>query len=387
MRQLAKIAQHQLGDPGRAERYLVEVTRLAPRREDYEALLSIYGDDPQHVEGRRAVLGGLLALGGPYMARLVELSRLLVGQGQRRWAWCLLSPLMSATIPDAQLKALVLELRKEFEKGDHTVALTPDLHEKARHPDVDAKLLAILAEVDAAVPVGPATIEDLGATGTSKLDERTAVGKTFAALAQRLGAEGVQLWRAQELSQPWAILDGETPQVVVRAELLQLMSPPETGFLFATLVEMTRPGARLLASLGTAPGTEDRARVAQAIWAAVGLAEADARVQPLAQKIKETVPAARLQAWAQDLAGAGSPAERVAHTWRGVEETARRVGLIAAADLRFVARLLTRLDESLPKMPTVGKVEDLEAFFDNAGALHPLIGFAASPGFGQFLAN
>jgi hypothetical protein len=67
---------------------------------------------------------------------------------------------------------------------------------------------------------------------------------------------------------------------------------------------------------------------------------------------------------------------------RAAIETARRVGLVGAGDLRFVARLLTRLDETLPKMQTVGKMDDLEEFIGGAPPVRSLLGFAATDAFG-----
>jgi hypothetical protein len=66
-------------------------------------------------------------------------------------------------------------------------------------------------------------------------------------------------------------------------------------------------------------------------------------------------------------------------------ETARRVGLVAAADLRFAAKLLTRLDDSMARLPSAGKMEELDEFFAGAPAARALVGFAASSIFGRAL--
>ncbi len=70
---------------------------------------------------------------------------------------------------------------------------------------------------------------------------------------------------------------------------------------------------------------------------------------------------------------------------QAIWDGARRVGLVAAADLRFAAKLLTRLDESLPKLPTAGKVEDLDDFFASTPPARGLVSFASSPRFGRAL--
>lgn len=393
LRSLARVVIAQLGDRVRAERYLIAASELAPTRADFEQLLELYGEAPEHIRGRKAALGGLLGLGGPWMPRLVDLGRMLAHEGERRWAWCLLSPLMSATITDQGLKALVLELRKEFEKQDSTTALHPDLLSEVRHPTLDEAVLDVVAELDGLITLGRGTPEEWGATGLSRLDERTAVGKVFAMLGSRLGVDGVQLSRVQELELPYVVLDGnEAPHVLVRAELLQLLSQAETGFLFASMIGLARPGARLLASLPPA----QRELLLPALAAAVGLCEPSAASATLCQRIREGVPAERREAWAAVLRerlnlGTGDVQvqirEQGERLWNGLQETARRVGTVAAADLRFVARVLTRLDESLPKMPTVGKIEDVEAFFEGVPALQSLIGFAASPLFGNILSG
>ncbi|MSP61341.1 MAG: hypothetical protein EXR72_13550 [Myxococcales bacterium] len=380
LRSLARIASTHLNDPVRTERYLTEVIALAPRKEDYEQLLVVYGDDPSRAADRRAAIAGLLTIAGPWMPRVIELARMLAATGDRRWAWCILSPLMNATMPDPTLKSLVLELRKEVEKSDHTGALTPEPHQAVRHPDVDPTLLGVIAELNL-VPLGRTTPEQHGATGVGKLDERTAVGKTFAGIAARLGLEGAVLWRAQELGEPYAVLDTPTPNIVVRAELLQLLSVAETSFLFATLLEQGRRGPRLLGAL--AP--EDRPRLVPALLAAVGLGDATPEVTPLMERIRSAVDGPVLAGWADQLRPLPAAATDGARFAQGIVETARRVGLIAAADLRFVARLLTRLDDTLPKLQTVGKIDDLDDFIGGVPAVRTLLGFAATDHFGKHM--
>ena len=93
------------------------------------------------------------------------------------------------------------------------------------------------------------------------------------------------------------------------------------------------------------------------------------------------------------LAGTIPPAERGglldaeagARLANELVETARRVGLVAAADLRYPAKVLTRLDERLPKMPTAGRLDDLEDFFANAAPVRSLVSFAASSQFAKAL--
>mgnify|MGYP001560756216 FL=1 len=80
---------------------------------------------------------------------------------------------------------------------------------------------------------------------------------------------------------------------------------------------------------------------------------------------------------------AGKPlADRVRN---GVFETARRVGLVAAGELRFVARMMSRLEAELPKLQMSGKMPDLEEFLDAAPSVLSLLSWACTPEFGKVL--
>jgi hypothetical protein len=389
MRGLARICQGHLNDRARAEKFLQSAIELDAHRGDFEALIALYGDNPADDDKKKEALAGLLELGGPYMPRLIELGRSLYADGRRRWAWCVLSPLMNSTMPDPQLKSMVLELRKEFEKAENVNALSPETHKLVRHRDLPDVIADILVTLDERVQLGPTTNEQIGASQPAKLDARTATGKTFATIAEKLGMAGASLSRVQELSAPFRVLDGDSAQVVARSDLFQLLSPAETNALFASMIEATRPGARLVTSLGT-----DGYRLIPALLIATG-AMAAAEVEeaaPLAEQIRGAgFDQAMLDGWRDVLAviyGAvdGATARHIGEkVVAAVGETARRVGLVAAADLRFAAKLVTRLDEALPKLPSAGKLEDLDDFFGGAAPARALLGFSVSPRFGRAL--
>ena len=219
-------------------------------------------------------------------------------------------------------------------------------------------LAQVVTELDELVNLGRTPPDEAGATGIGRLDERTAVGKNFAGVAARLGLDGTLLTRAQELPEPYAILDGDKRHVVVRAELLQLLSVAETAFLFATLLEQSPTGIRLLASLRP----EDRLRLVPALAAAWGRARRRCPgPRGGAGRIRTRSPAGRRRV--------GRPPPRPRRRCRGRQPAptraargSRRVGLVGAADLRFAARVITRLDDTLPKMQTVGRIDDLDEF-------------------------
>ena len=57
---------------------------------------------------------------------------------------------------------------------------------------------------------------------------------------------------------------------------------------------------------------------------------------------------------------------------------------VALRELRYAAKLLTRLDNTLPKMPSAGKFDDLNEMFA-ATTLAKMAGFALTPAAGAFL--
>src|SRR5262249_12921887 len=126
-------------------------------------LLEVIGDAPHRSEEREVMLAERLALAGPFVPVLTQTGIRLASEQKRRWAWAVMSPLMTTIIQDAALKSLVLDLRREFEKADTQALLTPDVHRKVMPAAVPAPLLDVLAELDELVAFGPATPEAVGA--------------------------------------------------------------------------------------------------------------------------------------------------------------------------------------------------------------------------------
>src|SRR5262249_51205070 len=147
------------------------------------------------------------------------------------------------------LKSLVLELRKELEKADTLELLTPQLHRTLLPPEVAPPLLDVLAELDELAPIGPTTLEAVGAQRCSRVDMETPLGKACATVAEHLGLPDAILTRADDLPGAYRVLDGDVAHVVVRTDLLTALAPAETYALLAMLVELARPGVRLVASL------------------------------------------------------------------------------------------------------------------------------------------
>jgi hypothetical protein len=345
--------------------------------QDFDQLLQLIGDAPEAEQARREILAQRLVFSGPWMSYLTQHGRQLAAEGQRGWAWCLLSLLMNTMIPDAAMKSLVLELRKELEKADNIGALTPDLHQRVRHPALPPVLLDVLVELDGLLSVGPCTLEQAGAGRGSRLDARVALGKTFVAIAERLGMPAAILTRTDELPVAYRVLQAEVPHIVARTDLFAVMSQQETNALFALMLEQARPGARLLAG-------SDAPRLVKALQSAVGLRPRDGEVEALVEQIEAVTTEVRRADWNRRLSDLRTEIvpERVCEA---MLETARRVALIAAGELRFAAKIFARLEEGLPKLPTAGRLEDLDAFIAASSTVRNIAAFAASPGFGELL--
>jgi hypothetical protein len=375
LRSLARITREHLKDTARTERLLVEAIRLAPARQDYEALIALYGNSSASAAFKREAVAGLLTLEGPWMQQLTALGRGVAAEGHRRWAWCLLSPLMSTNIHDAPTKALVLELRKELERADNVEALSPQCVQRTQHPDLSPALWGVLSELAQVVPIGPASVEAAGVSGATVLDARTAIGKTFAGLAERVGMPDAVLYRAAELSPAVRIVGGPRAEIVVRSDLLPLLAPGELTFLLVSALASALPPARLLLS---APPERAHALV-DALYAALGLSEAPAP----AELVDAIRGAAQMPAWRDQLKSLPPlPGERIL---RALRATALSLALFTVPDLRYALKVLGRIDEHVPKLPSTGRLEDIDAVFAESSAARALAGFAASARLGQQL--
>jgi golgin subfamily B member 1 len=386
MERMARICAERLGEPQRAEKYLRQLIDFAPSRSVLEQLLALYGEDKARAADRRVVLGRLCAFGPPWMRRVVDLGRMLLDHAERRWAWCLLSPLVNVSPPPADVKQMLMDLRKEFEKADNVAALTAQVPGQVRHPDDDPALTAVLAELGAKVPeLGKATPEDLGGSGIARIGETTALGKTFDNVRGLLGGGDGQLFRAQELPAAIMVCSTEPAKVVLRTEFLQLLGNAELAWVFAYCVELMRPGHRVVASYPEA----EWPNLVAALIAALGFGNPPPAAAALANLISEKVDEGTRGAWAEKLAHlrGGTPEELGQRYAAGMTESARRVGTVAAADLRLVIRVFSRMDEAVPKPKTVGRVEEMDDYLAEVPAVQRLLAFAASPEFGAIVSR
>lgn len=388
LRQMARISSHALKDNDRAEGYLQQLVESEPTRDDLEQLLALYPESRR--AERRALIGRLVSFGPAWYSQSIEFAKLLLQDGERRWAWYLLSPMSQMAFPEPSLKATLQELRKEFEKKDNLAALTPQLRAQVAQGE-DPALTEALHSLDAALsPLCWQTPEDAGASGAVKLDERTAPGKLFRLLAQNLGLEDAIAWRVQDLEEPVAVLATSPVQILVRGDLVQSLSTGDLAFALAMALDLAAPGRRLLSALSA----QHRQELIPAIAAAWGIGPT--LDTPFAAKVAEAISKAPKGSLAESLRSAllidslrASLRDAAALGQRHREalvESARRVGAVVAGDLRLASRAVSRLYEAEALKPAgFAKPGELEEHLENAPILRGLLSFACSPRFGSLL--
>ncbi|MCC6747446.1 MAG: hypothetical protein IT371_07300 [Deltaproteobacteria bacterium] len=382
---MADICSLQLGDPDRAEHYLRASVEASPTRRALEQLERIYATPPERVRERRDALGLLVAFGPPWFDRVTELAKLLLSE-EKRWAWCLLSPLLGVSQIDPDLKAVVQAMRKEYERPP-MLSSSAERHPLLSHTPAHDALRAVLAEVEAAVkPIGIATVDSVGDGAAIGISTATTLGKSFAALADAMQLAGCTLYRTQEQPESVAIVNGEQgPSVIVRTEVMQQLVHAEVGFLFAYALELCRPGHRAIAALPR----DGRDQLVPALWLALGFTrEAGKQATKLATRIRETAVEGTLARWTEWLGSlqGQDPLALGRSYWSGVCHTARRAGLLAGADLRQAFRVVSRLEEpEVPRPRVVARMDELDEYVASSAVLQDLVGFAASPSFGELM--
>lgn len=238
-----------------------------------------------------------------------------------------------------------------------------------------AALTEMLRTIDDKAPLGPQNADALGAQSVSKLDARTAVGKTWVQVAEKLGIEGAVLLRAGELDGNFRLLDTDSLQAIVKSEFMQLMPASEIQFLFAMMVELGRPGVRLTRALQPMELEEVMAVLLD-----------PTRQSPIADAVRAALGAEALQESAAALGQLGFDASGLATAYAdSVYDAALRVALVAVPDLRAAARVITRIEDHLPKLQTSGSLEELDEFLDQVPPLGRLVGFAVSSEFSALL--
>jgi hypothetical protein len=129
--------------------------------------------------------------------------------------------------------------------------------------------------------------------------------------------------------------------------------------------------------------------VVPALLAAIDVRSAESpAIEAMAEKIRAGVDPQQLAAWRERLEGAiwlDEPGYG-ARFADALLETTRRVGLVAATDVRGVARLLGRIDDTLPRLQSMGRLEELEHYLGASPPVRSLLAFAASATYGRLVA-
>ena len=381
---MALIALERLDDHATAETYLQNSVRLAPSLDTLRQLESLYGRRDDRRGERREVLGRLIAFGPPWFEQAIELAK-LIDEERQSWTWALLSPLLSVSQIDADLKARVQGMRKAHEKPP--LRGVTDAAAATLHPQTVPPLGRVLAELETLVhPLGASQVDDLSDGNAIAVGPQTAFGKAFAALAALQGHVQLPLFRAKDLDRSVRLANRgtETPIVAIRTDVIQQSVHAEVGFLIGYALHFCRPGHRAMAAM-----TEDqRSILLPALWAATELSGSD---NPAANTLRDRICAAvdeeTLQRWAEILAPlqVQDPAQLGQAWWSATQAAARRAGLVAGADLRQAFRALGRIETDIPRPTVVSRLSELDAYVAEAAGLNDLVIFAASEAFGELL--
>lgn len=384
LRRMADICNLQLNDTHRAETYLRQSVNIFPTREALEYLERIYTVESGRIEERKEIVGLLVEFGPPWFERCMELAQMLLDD-DKIWSWCLMSPLLGVSQIDPNVKATVQAMRKEYERPA-VICPSPDHEAMLVHPSVKDNLTIVLAELGELVrPLGICAIEEAGDGGAIAISENTNMGKIFSATAENLGLLGATLHRTQALPESLQVINSDPhPSVVVRTEVIQQLVHAEVGFFFAYALELAKPGYRVMAAMPV----EERDLLLPAIWHALDFSVATAPgAKKLAEYIVESTEDKIRSDWADALGELRNedPLELGRKWWQGVGFTARRAGLVAGADLRQVFRVMSRLEDAVPRPRVVARLDELDEYVANSEHLQDLVAFSASPKFGQIL--
>ena len=384
LQRMALISRDQLGDPDGAEDFLRRSVEVCPTEEALTELEQIYTEESGQLEQRKEILGLLSGFGPPWFDRCLELAKLLL-EDDKPWAWCLLSPLLGVSQVDQDIKAVIQSMRKEFERPPILVAAGDDLA-LMRHEDADQTIGQVLAELDEQVrPLGNHSLDYTGDGNAIPIGEATTMGKAFGQVAEAMGIQGCNLYRTQGLDTSVTVVNSRPePAVVVRTDVMQQLVHAEVGFLFAYVLELARPETRAMAAMSES----ERADLFSALWLVLEFRDgAPGSSAELVERIREEVGEELKLTWAEALEPYRDidPVELSQVFWNGACTTALRTGLLAGADMRQVFRVLSRLDESVPRPRVVARVEELDQYVDSSDLLKDLVAFASSPSFGDLL--
>jgi tetratricopeptide (TPR) repeat protein len=382
---MADISRDHFEDPAGEEAYLQEAAEIAPDAGVLRRLYEIYTEQPDRTDELKVVLGKLVAYGPPYFERAVDLGQLVLEEGRRRWAWCLLSPLSEVRKVDKDLKSQLRDMRKEFDGAELSALSEEQRAELIRHPDHDAALEEVLADVDEAIgPLGASELEQATAGTPSQIGKSTGLGRVLLDLCENLHLDERSAWRADELDEPIkAVNNPEGPMLLLQADFARKLVQNEVRFVFGSGLELTRKGNLPLAALDP----KERAALLKGLFSALGFCKTRSKkAKGYEKQLLDEVDVDRLELWADKLTKLQSqkPEELAEKQWSAALCTARRVGLLMSGELHLTIRALERMAGNKIGRQ-VDNVSDLDERIEEFPERRDLLAFACSPQLGELL--
>lgn len=382
---MARIAQGQLDDPGRAEEYLRSSLAAAPSAAAMRELGELVAARAPGSEAHHDLVAQLVAAGPPSYTHLLDFGAAIVDD-RPNLAWCVLAPALMIRSADDTIKARLREMRREYERPPILLASRDVID--AEWPTDLAPLRDVVESLDMIGSLGVTDVASASGDTAAVVSVHSNLGRTFGALASQLGVDGASLYRAGELANALEVFAGtDGPVVAVRADVFQQLARAEIGFVLAYGIELCMPGRLALASLDAA----ERTAFVEGLWAAVGLR--DARTEAggrLAVRIQALASLEQLAIWA-DALGA-FPADLDLHAtsaryWEACRSAARHAGLVAGADLLQVVRLLAKVEADLERPSVFDDAAAFDEYTAGAPGLVDLVRYAATPAFASALAS
>jgi len=348
-----------------------------PVPEALRRLEAIHAERDPSGERRLELLGLLVAAGPPWYEPAVEMGRLLLDIEPRR-AWCTLSPSLMIRATDDDLKGRLRDMRREYER--------PPLLLARLEPTFDDRAVAALHQALVAAGDRPlASSSDAEIADRSEVSIHSNIGRTFAAMATRLGLPSVSLYRAT-IDEPVRVMANEDHvDVIVRADVFQQMARAEIGFVLRYAFALLEPGARALFTVEP----RDRRHLVDAVLAACEVSESGGEqvarfAEAIGDALSDEVRTQVASALEGDERGSGALARALEAALR---RHARRLSLIAGADIYQIARLLARMNDGVPSPGVYATADQFDEYLADAPALADLVVFAASEIFATALAS
>ncbi|HVZ75168.1 MAG TPA: tetratricopeptide repeat protein [Polyangia bacterium] len=370
-------------DPAGAIASFERAAALDPQSvEASEALVALYGDEPQHADAAAELHRRLLAADVTRAASLRALAALYQRRGLVDRARCCLDVLALLGEATREERAFLDAHPAPALKADDPYAAVLDDEDRRAHLAPPEALL--MAEVFSSLWEGAPGlvgqhVEDFGVSAQDKVSPISDLdlGKIYGQVAKALGNKKTALYlRPGGAAAPGAddvtLVVQAPPALVVGGHLGAEADAPEVRFELARGLELSRPEYILAAGVKPKQFSQLFANVLKAFHPRhTRRRAADAAGADAATDLKRNVPykvSKRLVELFQELGTTSWSSVK----WRAVvQATGNRAGLVLAGDLATAARLVVRNGHS-------SEVSDLRALASSNEALRDLLRFAIS---------